>query len=146
MPRKSSNASLFKPASKTHKDFDATTANPGTAYRRCSRTVYPSSETKDYTAMKTLLIVLAVLWSTTANAFYTECTVTKETPLANRPNGSSDPRFSVVRKGDKVAFRDRYEDWWFVLHHINGDENSTGEYGWIHKSVLTDCQKRDGTP
>ena len=93
---------------------------------------------------KTFLAGIAVLAiaSTTASAFYTECTVTKEMHLANRPNGSSDPRFGIINKGDKVAFRDKHKDWWFVIHY-NGN---TPEYGWVPRNVLTNCQVQEGTP
>jgi hypothetical protein len=97
--------------------------------------------------MVAVVWILTFLWQTVAHAFYTECTVTKEMHLANRPNGSSDPRFGIIKKGDKVAFRDKYKDWWFVLHYnYDGKILVDVNYGWIPRSVLTDCQQQEGTP
>ena len=76
-------------------------------------------------------------------AFYTECTVTKDTQLSIRPNGPTEPRYATVNKGDKVAFRDRYQGWWFVLHYSG---QSSVDYGWLPENVLTNCQKQEGTP
>jgi hypothetical protein len=77
-------------------------------------------------------------------AFYTECTVTNDTELAIRPGGHSEPRYAPIEKGDKVAFRNSYQNCWFVLHYV-GNEGGH-DYGWVPQSVLTDCQKMDGTP
>jgi hypothetical protein len=93
--------------------------------------------------MKFLIVTVAVLASTaTASAFYTECTVSKEAELSNRPGGQTEPRYMPVDKGDKVAFRDKYQDWWFVMHSKDG----TTDYGWLPESVLTRCKKMEGTP
>jgi hypothetical protein len=95
--------------------------------------------------MKNLLLVCAaVLITTPAMALYTECTVPKDMELATRPNGPTEPRYRLIHKGDKVAFRNSYKHWWFVMH--DADDNGTVDYGWIPHNVLTDCQKRDGTP
>lgn len=92
---------------------------------------------------KFLLAGFAVLALTApANAFYTECTVSKEAELANRPGGNIDPRFQPVEKGDKVAFRDKFEGWWFVMHSKDG----ITDYGWLPENILTRCKKMDGTP
>jgi hypothetical protein len=77
-----------------------------------------------------------------ASASYTECRVAKDTELANRPGGQIEPRYLPVNKGDKIAFRDKYQDWWFVMHAI---EERT-DYGWLPENVLTRCKKMDGTP
>lgn len=82
----------------------------------------------------------AMAASSPAMAFYTECTVAQDTLLSIRPDGPTEPRYAPVSKGDKVAFRGRYEGWWFVLHGDHPD------YGWLRQSVLIDCQKREGTP
>jgi len=50
-----------------------------------------------------------------ARAFYTECTVIKDTQLSIRPDGPTEPRYAPINEGDKVAFRNRYQKWWFVL-------------------------------
>lgn len=47
-----------------------------------------------------------------------------------------------VDKGDKVAFRDKYQEWWFVMHSKDG----ITDYGWLPENVLTRCKKMDGTP
>ncbi|WP_316194491.1 hypothetical protein [Bradyrhizobium sp. SZCCHNRI3052] len=88
--------------------------------------------------MMLLLAAAAALTASPASAFYTECTAIKEIELLNRPDGRTDPRFEPVAKGDKVAFRDEYQGWWFVIHD--------GTYGWVQKSDLTKCKKMDGTP
>jgi hypothetical protein len=73
-------------------------------------------------------------------------------PLAIRPDGPTEPRYEIIRKGDKVAFRNKYKNWWFVLHtsvdpdNCNVNKGCTIEYGWIPQSVLTDCQNQEGTP
>ena len=92
---------------------------------------------------KLLLTAVAVIaLMAPASAFYTECTVTKDTELANRPGGQTEPRYMSVNKGDKVAFRDKYQDWWFVMHAKDGST----DYGWLPENVLTKCKKMDGTP
>jgi len=72
--------------------------------------------------------------TTPAAAFYTECT---DTDLAIRPGGPTEPRYM---KGDKVAYRGEYQGWWFVLH---GD---TPDYGWLPRSILSNCHRMEGTP
>ena len=47
-----------------------------------------------------------------------------------------------VNKGDKVAVRDEYQDWWFVMHSSDGST----DYGWLPKKVLTRCKQMEGTP
>jgi hypothetical protein len=80
-------------------------------------------------------------------AFYTECAVTKEMELATRPGGPTEPRYRIINKGDKVAFRNNYQNWWFVMHAVHNDDDSwTVNYGWVPQSVLTNCQEREGTP
>jgi hypothetical protein len=96
--------------------------------------------------MSVLSAALALACTSPAMAFYTECSVTKDTRLLNRPNGWAEPRFAQVDKGDKVAFRDRYQKWWFVLHVVGEAPNMSADYGWISENVLTDCQPKDGTP
>lgn len=93
--------------------------------------------------MKFLLATVAVVGLTApASAFYTECTVTKDIELANRPGGQTEPRYQPVDKGDKVAFRDKYQEWWFVMHSKDG----ITDYGWLPENVVTRCKKMDGTP
>jgi hypothetical protein len=93
--------------------------------------------------MKHIVATVAVLALTgPASAFYTECTVSKDTELANRPDGPTEPRYMPVDKSDKVAFRDKYQDWWFVMHSKDGST----DYGWLPASVLTRCKKMEGTP
>lgn len=91
-----------------------------------------------------ILLASAALTALTApaSAFYTECTVAKDTELANRPGGQTEPRYMPVNKGDKVAFRDKYQDWWFVMHYADGRT----DYGWLPQNVLTRCKKMEGTP
>ena len=94
---------------------------------------------------KFLLAVLCVVAAASpATAFYTECAVTKDTVLANRPGGLTEPRYQSVSKGDKVAFRDSYQNWWFVMHATDG--GAIVDYGWLPKNVLTNCGKQEGTP
>ena len=80
--------------------------------------------------------------TTSASASYTECTVTKDTQLAIRPGGPSEPRYAPVNKGDKVAYRNQYQAWWFVLHY--SDNNA--DYGWLPRAILGNCHGREGTP
>jgi hypothetical protein len=92
---------------------------------------------------KLLLAIVAVIVLTApVRAFYTECIVSKDAELANRPGGQTEPRYMPVNKGDKVAFRDEYQDWWFVMHSSDGST----DYGWLPKNVLTRCKKMGGTP
>ena len=90
-------------------------------------------------------IAATLLAATPAVAFYTECSITKETALATRPNGPTEPRYMIVNKGDKVAFRQSYRGWWFVLHW-DGVQGGQVDYGWIPLSVLINCQPKEGTP
>jgi hypothetical protein len=92
--------------------------------------------------MKAILILALLLTSTPALAFYTECSATKDMGLATRPDGPTEPRYQRIEKGDKLAFRNSYKDWWFVLPY-KGD---TTEYGWVPRNALTDCQRQEGTP
>jgi hypothetical protein len=75
-------------------------------------------------------------------ASYTECTVTKTMDLATRPNGPTEPRYREIEKGDKVAFRGSYQDWWFVMHA----KDETTDYGWVPKNALSNCKAQEGTP
>jgi len=91
-----------------------------------------------------MAIAIAAAMTTPAAAFYTECTVTKDTELAIRPDGPSEPRYYMpVSKGDKVAYRNQYQNWWFVLHYSGGD---TTDYGWLPRAILKNCHAVDGTP
>jgi hypothetical protein len=89
-----------------------------------------------------MAVLMAVAAPSPALAFYTECTVARDADLSIRPDGPTEPRYSPVSKGDKVAYRARYEGWWFVLHY-NRDQP---DYGWLPHNILINCQKRDGTP
>jgi hypothetical protein len=95
--------------------------------------------------MKKLLIALAMTVALVgpADAFYTECAVTQDLNLARRPNGPTEPRHYVA-KDERVAFRDKEGDWWYVIHYAS--DSGSGDYGWVHKRMLTDCKKMDGTP
>jgi hypothetical protein len=96
---------------------------------------------------KLLLAASAVVALVTpAMATYTECTVTKEISLASRPGGPSEPRYLTVNKGDKVAYRQSYQGWWFVMHATHADDSWTVDYGWIPQKVLTNCKPMEGTP
>lgn len=96
--------------------------------------------------MKKVLLTAAALTAVPAlaHASYTECTVPKETELANRPGGQTDPRWLPIEKGQKVAIRDTYRDWVFVVHF---DKDSGGSaYGWVQRNDLANCRAKDGTP
>jgi hypothetical protein len=95
--------------------------------------------------MKKLLFTTAiaiVALATPAMAFYTECTVTRDMDLATRPNGPYEPRYRLINKGDKVAYRQKYQGWWFVLHAKDG----AVDYGWVPQNVLSNCTAQEGTP
>jgi hypothetical protein len=94
--------------------------------------------------MKRLLLAAAAVaaFATPSYASYTECAVQKDTDMVNRPGGSTDPRWSPLEKGNKVAIRDTYRDWVFVVHFV--DDRS--EYGWVPRDALVKCQPREGTP
>lgn len=94
--------------------------------------------------MKKILFSAAIMMASTAplQAFYTECTVQKDTAAANRPSGNTEPRWPLFENGQKVAIRDIYRDWVFVTRV----DNDRYEYGWIPRDVLRNCQRRDGTP
>jgi hypothetical protein len=90
---------------------------------------------------------MSIAMLSSAAAFYTECTVAKDMQLATRPDGPSEPRYMPVNKGDKVAFRASYENWWFVLNYgPDGRDGDRADYGWLPKNVLIECQGREGTP
>jgi hypothetical protein len=88
--------------------------------------------------------------------------VTLEVDLFGRPNQYWTPCSMVEGKGrhrefatynllsiegDKVAYRQSYQGWWFVMHAIHDGDNSwTVDYGWIPQNVLTNCHAMDGTP
>jgi hypothetical protein len=92
------------------------------------------------TTALTALLLASV--ATPAMAVFTECSVTRDVELANRPEGRSDPRFPIVEAGGKVAIRDRFGGWRFVVYY-RGDETT---YGWLPQTVLTNCRSREGTP
>jgi hypothetical protein len=94
--------------------------------------------------MKKLLLVAAAVvgFATPASAFYTECTVLKDIAIVNRPGGHSMPRWSPLEKGDKIAIMDTYQQWVFVLHWVDTQQ----EYGWLPRNVLANCQRQEGTP
>lgn len=87
--------------------------------------------------------ILLLTFATPSYAFYTQCTVIKDTDGVTRPRGTiSMPRWSPLERGSKVAVMDTYRDWDFVLHFIEDHE----EYKWVKGSILTDCHAEDGTP
>ena len=94
--------------------------------------------------MKKLLLATAAVVASSAPSYasYTECTVRKDTDLVNRPGGLTEPRWSPLEKGGKVAIRDTYRDWVFVVHFVD----DRGEYGWVPRNALVTCQAKDGTP
>jgi hypothetical protein len=95
--------------------------------------------------MKTLPFTIAIAiiaLATPAMAFYTECTVKRDMALASRPNGPSEPRYMGIDKGDKVAYRQSYQGWWFVMHA----KNDAVDYGWVRQKVLSNCKAQEGTP
>ncbi|NOJ39072.1 hypothetical protein [Bradyrhizobium australiense] len=96
--------------------------------------------------MKKLLLAAAALIAlpVASHAAYTECTVPKETELANRPGGQTEPRWLPIEKGQKVAIRDTYRDWVFVVHF--GKDSGESVYGWVQRSDLANCRAREGTP
>jgi hypothetical protein len=89
------------------------------------------------------VLALGATVASPAFAFFTECTATKNIEMLDRPQGMTMGRWLPIEKGQKVAVRDTYQDWYFVLHYTNGDR---GEYGWVQRATLTNCQKQDGTP
>jgi len=90
--------------------------------------------------------MLACLFATPALAIYTECTVTKDMDLATRPNGPTEVRYRAIVKGDKVAFRGTYRDWWFVMHAKDEGGEHWVDYGWVRQKDLNDCETKEGTP
>jgi hypothetical protein len=94
--------------------------------------------------MKKLLLATAavVAFTTPSYAFYTECTVQKDTDRVNRPGGGTEPRWASLEKGEKVAIRDTYRDWVFVTYFVD----DRYEYGWVPRNSLGNCQAKDGTP
>jgi len=94
--------------------------------------------------MKKVLLVTAtvIVFTRPTLASYTECVALKETELVNRPRGRTDPRWPPLDKGNKVAIRDTYRDWAFVVHFVDDRD----EYGWVPRSALTNCKTREGTP
>lgn len=95
--------------------------------------------------MKKLLLAAAALvtFATPLHAFYTECTVTKDIETMDRPHGITMGRWSPLKKGGKVAVRDTYQDWVFVLHF---SDDGHEEYGWVPRNVLDNCKSQEGTP
>jgi hypothetical protein len=81
------------------------------------------------------------VFATPAMALYTECTVTRDMDLATRPNGPSEPRYRRIEKGDKIAYRQSYQGWWFVMHA----KDDSVDYGWVPQNVLSNCTAREGT-
>jgi hypothetical protein len=94
---------------------------------------------------KQLLLAAAALvsFATPSHAFYTECTVKKDIEAMDRPHGITMGRWSPLKKGEKVAVRDTYQDWVFVLHFPDGGQ---GEYGWVPRNILDNCKSQEGTP
>lgn len=73
----------------------------------------------------------------------------KETSFYRMPGGSIEPRFTLAMRGDKVALKDQYKNWHFVLHYIGkhpGGTVDSVEYSWIAANVLADCRNMEGTP
>jgi hypothetical protein len=66
----------------------------------------------------------------------------KEIEAVSRPGGQTQPRWRPLEKREKVAIRDVYQDWVFVLHFVDEHE----EYGWVPRAALMRCQAKDGTP
>jgi hypothetical protein len=77
-----------------------------------------------------------------AHAFFTECTAVKNVQALDRPQGIVIGRFAEIKTGEKLAVRDTYQDWAFVLRYDLGRE----QYGWVRQTTLDMCTKRDGTP
>ena len=94
--------------------------------------------------MRKLLLATAavVAFATASHASYTECIVQKDTDLVTRPGGPPEPRWSPLEKGEKVAIRDTYRDWVFVVHFVD----DRGDYGWLPRNTLINCQAKEGTP
>jgi hypothetical protein len=90
---------------------------------------------------KTLMAV-GIAFATPAHAFYTECTVQADTQPVNRPGGNTEPRWSPLEKGDKVAIRDTYQDWVFVYRY----QDESAHYYWVRRNVLRNCREQEGTP
>jgi hypothetical protein len=80
---------------------------------------------------------------TPAYAFFTECTATKDVEMVDRPQGGTIGRWSPIKKGEKVAIRDTYQDWSFVLHFVYGNKE---QYGWVQNATLANCRRQEGTP
>jgi hypothetical protein len=80
-------------------------------------------------------------WHPTPNA-----TVTKETHLLSRLDGQIEPRYMIVNKGDKVAGRQSYQGWWFVMHAVQNGDRWDVDCGWLPRNILTDCHEKEGTP
>lgn len=98
--------------------------------------------------MRQLLIALACLSiATPSHAFFTACTVIKDTAGVSRPGGKvSMPRWAPLGKGSKIVvmdtYRGTYQDWAFVLHRVQDHE----EYKWVPRDTLSSCHKEEGTP
>ncbi|MCP1762373.1 hypothetical protein [Bradyrhizobium japonicum] len=96
--------------------------------------------------MKKSLLAAAAMFAFPAisHASYTECTMPKETELANRPGGQTEPRWLPIEKDQKVAIRDTFRDWVFVVHFDKDSGESV--YGWVQRNDLASCRAKDGTP
>jgi hypothetical protein len=93
-------------------------------------------------ALGAAVLAATIIITTPAQASFTECTVKKGIDILNRPDGHLEGRFTPLEKGEKVAIRDTYQDWVFVLHFVT-DHN---EYGWIKRNSVDSCKAMDGTP
>jgi hypothetical protein len=98
--------------------------------------------------MRKLLLVaaavaIAVGSATPSRASFTECTVREDTLAVNRLGGRTEPRWSGLKKGEKVAIRDVHQDWVFITYF---PDPTSPEYGWVPRKILVNCQVREGTP
>jgi hypothetical protein len=47
-----------------------------------------------------------------------------------------------LEKGGKIAIRDSFRDWTFVVHFDKGQS----VYGWMQRNDLVSYQSKEGTP
>jgi hypothetical protein len=62
--------------------------------------------------------------------------------MLNRPGGSTVGRWTPLERDAKVAIRDTYQDWVFVLHWVDDQQ----QYGWVLRNALDKCRVQEGTP